>query len=269
MKDKHNFRNIIYGYYHASGRLFPWRETDDPYKILVSEIMLQQTQTERVIGKYLEFLAKFPTIESLSDAPFAEVLKTWQGLGYNRRAKSLKKTAEILTAGFDGKVPSTIEELQSLPGIGYATACSISAFAFNLPVVFIETNIRRVFIHFFFKGKENITDKEILPYVEETLDRGNPGKWYNALMDYGVKLKNEVSNPNQRSAHYTKQAPFRNSNREVRGRILKILTETGDLEESAILEKLRYPKQQVNYCLKALEQEGFLVCDSGRVYLSE
>lgn len=218
------FQKTIKDYYKKSGRdTLPWRKTRDPYEILVSEIMLQQTQVSRVIKKYTEFLKKFPTVDALAKASVTEVLKTWQGLGYNRRALNLKRTAEKIVTDFGGTFPRTAEELESLPGIGQSTRGAIMAFAFGIPTVFIETNIRTIYIHHFFKNQTGIHDRDILPLIEKTLDYKNPRDWYYALMDYGVHLKQTLPNPSRKSAHHTKQSSFKGSNREIRSRILKFV----------------------------------------------
>jgi A/G-specific adenine glycosylase len=191
-------------------------ENRDSYRILVSEIMLQQTQVERVLDKYKVFIRIFPDFSSLAVAPLADILKVWQGLGYNRRAVALQKIAISVMKESRGRLPVTREELLKLPGIGKYTASAILTFACNQPNIFIETNIRRVFIHFFFRDRENISDAEILPLIEMTLDAGNPREWYYALMDYGAMLKKTVENPNRKSSHYKKQAPFHGSNRQLR-----------------------------------------------------
>lgn len=220
------FRELVYSYYAQHKRVFPWRTNPDPYTVFISEVMLQQTQAgQRTIVKFNEFMERFPTFESLAKAPLGDLLRVWQGLGYNRRALALKKAAEIIVSEHQGKLPPTIEGLDALPGIGYATACSISAFAFNAPVSFIETNIRSLYLHFFFPGQQSISDAELMPFIEATLDRAQPREWYSALMDYGSMLKKEVGNASVRSKHYTKQSTFEGSNRQLRGRILKTLTD--------------------------------------------
>ena len=171
-------------------------------------MMLQQTQVERVIEKYGHFLTKFPDFASLSRSPLKEVLEAWQGLGYNRRALSLTKLAKVVVSQYGGRTPAKLEALMKLPGIGPATAGSILAFAFHESPVFVETNIRRTFIHHFFQDREGIHDCEIMPLVEATLDRSNPREWYYALMDYGSMLKKKIENPNKKSAHYVRQSPL-------------------------------------------------------------
>src|ERR1700690_4312355 len=212
-----SFRKKIYGYYDQHGRDLPWRKTLNPYRVLVSEIMLQQTQVERVLEKYKEFLDAFPDFEALAHAPLPILLGIWQGMGYNRRALALKALAQKVVAEHRGKLPREPEKLIALPSIGPYTAGAIAAFAFNKSVVFMDTNIRRVYIHEFFHDRDDIHDDEILPLLEQTGDAGNPRKWYNALMDFGAMLKKENTHPNRKSAHYTKQSPFENSNRQVRG----------------------------------------------------
>ena len=171
------FQKIIWDYYRASGRKFPWRNTKNPYRILVSEIMLQQTQTERVREKYAEFLRVFPTFTALASAPFVEVLRVWKGLGYNRRALYLQRIANIVVEKFRGRFPSDAAPLATFPGIGPGTAGSLQAFIWNKPVVFIETNIRRVFLHFLFSDQSNIADKLLFPLIAKSLDAKKAREW--------------------------------------------------------------------------------------------
>jgi len=258
------FQELIYGYYREGGRAFPWRTTHDPYHILVSEIMLQQTQTERVVEKYEQFINSFPDFPSLARASLRDILGVWQGMGYNRRALALKNIAQTVMTTFGGNLPSSVEALMTLPGIGRATASAISAFAFNRPTVFLETNIRRTFIHHFFHGGDTVRDAEILPLVEKTLDASNPRQWYHALMDYGVMLKKIHRNPNRRSAHYQKQAPFEGSNRQIRGMILRTLVAERGLSESEIMGRLDVTPERVRRNLVQLEREGFIRKEGNR-----
>lgn len=262
------FHETVYSYFKKHQRSFPWRATKNPYHILVSEVMLQQTQADRVVEKYQLFLKTFPSFTSLAKAPLKKVLRVWQGLGYNRRAIQLKKTAKIVTTQYQGQLPNDPIILKTFPGIGPHTAGSICAFAFNMPVVFIETNIRAVFLHHFFsssrvpplvgEGKGGVTDSDLLPLIEQTLDQKNPRQWYNALMDYGVFLKKEFKNPSRASAHYAKQSPFKGSNREIRGAILRALTRQSLTAKQliAILEKNR---ERVVKNLDDLKKEGFII----------
>ena len=223
------FIEIVWDFYHKNSRDLPWRHVDgndqiDPYKILVSEIMLQQTQAQRVIPKYLDFLRVFPDVQSLAAAPLEAVLLPWSGLGYNRRAKFLWQAAQTVVNDFDGQGPASDSELTSLPGVGVNTARAVLAYAYNQPVTFVETNIRTVYIHHFFQGAEAVHDKELLPFIVDTVDHEHPREWYWALMDYGTFLKKTVGNGSRYSTHYVKQSKFEGSKRQIRGRVIKLLT---------------------------------------------
>lgn len=259
------FQEKIHAFYDAEGRDLPWRKRVNPYRVLVSEIMLQQTQVERVIGKYREFLAAFPDFTALAAAGNAKLLRLWSGMGYNRRALALKALARQVMSEHRGRLPSDPALLLTLPGIGAYTAGAVCAFAFNLPVVFMDTNIRRVYIHEFFQDREDIHDSELIPFVEQTLDRDNPRKWYNALMDYGAMLKQKHANPNRRSAHYTRQSPFANSNRQVRGAILKALVAGAALSAAQIVKQAGREPERVKMNLGRLVEEGF-IRKKGRLY---
>lgn len=269
------FKKTIWDFYVENKRDLPWRKTRDPYNILVSEIMLQQTQVSRAETKYVSFLKKFPTTRALAAAQLSDVLVEWQGLGYNRRAIYLKKCAEKIEADFGGKFPKDFATLCEFPGIGPATAGDIMAFAWNKPVAVIETNIRSVFIHFFFADRiagEKIHDKEILPLIEKTLDRENPREWYWALFDYGAYLKKTQKNPSRRSAHHVNQTRFEGSYRQKRAEVLRVFlkgsggvsvevkpkgkTETEILHE--IREKITCDAGILSQILVDLEQEGFI-----------
>jgi len=258
-----SFRQKIYRYYQTHGRALPWRTTRNPYHILISEVMLQQTQVDRVIQKYKEFITAFPDFKTLAEAPLRNILQVWQGMGYNRRALYLKKIAGDVAEKFNGRLPGTVEALTGLPGIGRNTACSIVAFAFNKPVVFIETNIRSVFIHLFFSDRADVHDREILPLVGKTLDAENPRQWYSALMDYGVMLKKTHPNPSRKSAHHQKQSKFEGSNRQARGMIIKLLTDSPAITEAELIRRLPASAQNIKNNLLQLHKEG-LVKKNGR-----
>lgn len=221
------FQRSVLDFYERDGRDFPWRHTVNPYEILVSEIMLQQTQTERVLPKYLAWLEHFPDVQTLAAAPLADVLALWSGLGYNRRARFLQQACRLISERIakGGTFPDTAEELDALPGIGPYTARAVCTFAFNKPEVFIETNIRSVYIFFFFPDAAGleVKDSDLLVLIEKTLYRENPRLWYYALMDYGAALKKKVENPSRKSRHYTKQSRFEGSLRQARGAIIRQL----------------------------------------------
>jgi len=218
-----SFRKAIRDFYQKNKRDLPWRRTTHPYHILVSEIMLQQTQVDRVIGKYNSFIKRFPTARKLAQAPLIDVLSVWQGLGYNRRARYLCECARTLIREYNNSFPREEAALVALPGVGTYTARAIQTFAFNLPVVLIETNIRSVYIHNFFNGEKKVMDAEILPLIAQTVDRRNPREWYAALMDYGSYIKEAHGNPNRKSAHYSTQSRFEGSRRQLRGKIISEL----------------------------------------------
>ena len=253
------FCATIWGFYRANRRSFAWRNTDNPYSVVVSEIMLQQTQTHRVIAKYEEFVATFPTFQVLAAAPLRDVLLVWQGLGYYRRARYLHQIAQIVVDDYDGILPNDTQLLETFPGIGSATAASICAFAFNRPTPFIETNIRTVFIHSFFSDKEGVSDKEIMPLVAATMDKENAREWYYALMDYGVWLKAEHGNASRKSAHYAKQSKFEGSDRQIRAKILKLIAQQDNLTDKCIVSTINKEVERTEKIVQQLISEQFIV----------
>lgn len=266
-----DFQEQAWDYYARHGRNnLLWRQPEsdgsyDPYKIMVSEVMLQQTQVSRVTIKYREFLKVFPTIADLSRATFADVLKVWSGLGYNRRAKFLLEAAKIVTERYGGHLPKTKEELVQLPGIGPNTAAAILVYAYNQPHAFIETNIRSVFIHHFFNDADQVSDKQLLPIVERAIDTENPREWYWALMDYGTYLKAVTANPSRRSRHYTKQSKFEGSNRQLRARVLKLLL-SGGMTYSEIATQTN--DDRTESILVVLAREGLITHKNKHYYLA-
>lgn len=253
------FQQLIYAFYKEHGRSFAWRVHHDSYRVVVSEIMLQQTQTYRVEPKFEQFITTFGSFAELANADMRDLFCVWQGLGYNRRAKALHAIAQQVMHEYDGVLPESVELLQTLPGIGYATASSICAFAFNMPTVFIETNIRAVFIHTFFaNNSEAISDKTLLPLIEQTLDRTQPRQWYYALMDYGVYLKKEHKNPARRSAHYTKQSRFEGSDRQIRGAIIRQLANNGAVSRQDLVVVINDDAPRVERILDQLIAEGMI-----------
>ena len=272
------FKETVWEQGRGLFRDLPWRGTDDPYAILVSEVMLQQTQVSRVMGRWEEWLSTFPTVESLAEAPLPPVLELWQGMGYNRRAINLKRCAEEVVARHGGAIPREYGELVALPGIGPATAAGVRAFAFSLPGVYLETNVRTVFIHELFPGVEKVSDRELIPLVEATC----PGEdsptgrdvrfWYYALLDYGAHLKKTQPNPSRRSKGYTRQSAFEGSHRQKRAFLLRRV-----LEDPATAEELaedlsaaerragrdEIAHEQVEAILAQLAAEGFIEEEDG------
>lgn len=260
-KLEEQFVTQVYSHYYTAGRhQLPWRQTTDPYHILLSELMLQQTQVSRVVPKYQSFINQFPDIQTLAKAPLGVVLQNWQGLGYNRRAKMLHECAQIVANEYSGLLPDNRVTLESLPGIGPYTAGAVLAFAFNQPVVMIETNIRTVFLHHFFADKSAVPDSQLLPFIERTLDTAQPRTWYAALMDYGSYLKQTVGNNIRQSRHYQKQSTFKGSVREVRGAILRELSKQPYLEEKLLRKALvHFADDRFSVALAGLINEGLLV----------
>lgn len=259
------FRSMILAFYHANCRPMPWRETRDPYAIVVSEVMLQQTQVARVLAKYDEFLSAFPGLRELAAVPLPEVLRVWQGLGYNRRALALKRCAEVIVEQHGGLFPSSIPELLSLPGIGPYTARAVAAFAYDVAEPLIETNIRTVFLHWFFHDRESVSDTRILPLVDATLDRDNPREWYYALMDYGVMLKRTQPNPGRRSKHHMRQSRFEGSNRQLRSRLLQSIMAQPGVSLKNLVLNLAAEQGAVERNLDTMQREGLLI-KQGRGY---
>jgi A/G-specific adenine glycosylase len=258
---RQDFRELVLGHYEAAGRAFPWRETRDPWAILVSEVMLQQTQTDRVLPKYQAFMAAFPTPAALAASSLERLLALWSGLGYNRRALSLRRAALELAARAERGGPDFPRDaagLESLPGVGPYTSRAILAFAFDEPTAFIETNIRSVFLFHFFPGESGVADARILPLVEASMDSRDPRTWYYALMDYGVFLKRRHGNPNARSAHYAKQESFANSNRRVRGAVLREIGEAGVVSLDDLAARLPFARERVAKAVNELAAEGFI-----------
>lgn len=250
------FRNLVLAHYQQQGRHdLPWRKTRDPYRVLVSEVMLQQTQVERVIPFYNSFLKEFPTVHALANAPLSRVLVLWQGLGYNRRAKMLHETAKTVLQEHGGKMPKAVEALEMLPGVGHYTARAVAAFAYNEDVVLIETNVRTAVTYHFFPIEEQVDDKDLLSILTKTYRKGTAREWYSALMDYGSFLKRSGVRINAKSKTYNKQTKFVGSDREVRGAILKALT-NGPKTEAALLSTLgpERSKQAKRQLLKLLHE---------------
>ncbi len=268
---------VVWEYYGSHGRELPWRMPAlrpdrngwlDPYKILVSELMLQQTQVSRVVPKYEQFMRELPTLAALSAAPLALVLELWSGLGYNRRAKYLHDAARRLV---DMPLPWQAAELAALKGIGPNTAAAVCVYAFNQPHAFIETNIRSVFIHHFsgqlaVNDEQKVADHELIPKLEKALDQQNPREWYWALMDYGAYLKRTVPNPSRVSAHYSRQSTFAGSRRQLRGQLVRYLLASHSATRGQLATI--FPDERLDNILDALVSEGLFVAKDATLHLN-
>ncbi len=262
----HQFKQIVRQHYQSSGRHnLSWRQTNDPYHILVSELMLQQTQVARVEPKFQAFVKRWPTVSELATAKLGEVLQYWQGLGYNRRAKYLHQAANEIIDKYEGVFPSSAERLKELPGIGPYTAGAVSVFAFNQSEIIIETNIRTVYYYHFFSDGTVIDDRDIVPLLQQTLDTVNPREWYWALMDYGAHLKRQGIKLNHKQKGFRAQTPFENSDRQIRGAIIRVLTETEKSSLKQLITLVGTTKERLEVQLKSLVHEG-LVAKHGQLY---
>lgn len=254
------FRKAVWNYYKANGRHeLAWRKTRDPYKILVSEVMLQQTQVPRVVEKYKEFLRVFPTVHVLAHAKLSEVLKVWSGLGYNRRGKYLQEAAKAIVEEYRGDIKEATAA-KKLPGVGPYTKAAVRVFAFNEPHTLIETNVRAAFIHHFYSSilqNTAIADKDLVPHIEAAAAGQDPREWHWALMDYGSHIKKLHKNPARRSTSHVRQSKFEGSVRQVRGAILRALHEGKSLKE------LPYELKRMKAALAALQKDG-LIAKQGR-----
>jgi len=262
------FQKDLWDFYNTHGRhTMLWRQDTSPYSVIVSEIMLQQTGVERVEPKYIAFMSTLPDWQALASSPNKQLLGLWQGLGYNRRALYLQKTAQEIVATYNGAVPEDRTLLENLPGVGPGTSGAIMAYAFDKPEVFIETNIRRVIIHHFLANQTAITDAQITTIlhgiirdIQATCSPFSPKTFYWAMMDYGSYLKSQVPNPNKQSQHYSVQSRFEGSNRQLRGKVLAFLLTKSQASETELLSLAKSEQQYNNFVniLKQLQKEGFI-----------
>lgn len=262
------FRERVWNHYRRHGRSFPWRSTRDPYAVLVSEIMLQQTGTERVLPYFNAFIERFPDFAALSAAPLAAVLALWKGLGYNRRAKALKDIASLVTAD-PGRFSADYEVLLRLPMVGEYTAAAVLVFAFDRPYIVLETNIRRAMIFEFFMDGEEVHDRRIKEVLDVTMERNSPREWFYALMDYGAALRKICPDINRKSRHYVRQPLFENSDRQLRGRILWELLENGPLSIVELSGRLPFADERIQRITNDLQAEGLLAAENESRYSIE
>jgi A/G-specific adenine glycosylase len=287
------FREIVLSHYRQAGRKFPWRFAD-PWGVMVSEFMLQQTRTERVIPYWENWMKLWSQPKALADASMEAALRAWSGLGYNRRCRYLKDSAAIIAGENNGRVPETPQALLLRPGVGPYMSAAIACFAYNFPAVFIETNIRSAVIHNFFPNRNDVRDSEIIPILEAALEcsapqprpqvvepevRGSllapqprpqvegsplePRTWHYALMDYGAFLKKTTTNPSRRSAHYTRQSPFSGSFRQARGKVIKALVSIGRCGAEELKRASGLEEEKLYEVLEKLKKESFVAEDGG------
>lgn len=268
------FRALVLARGRELYRDLPWRRTTDPYQIWISEVMLQQTQVSRVDGRWQHWLERFPTVDALAAAQTADVLDEWQGMGYNRRALALHRAAQAI-AEMGGQIPREVAALVALPGIGPATAAGIRAFAYNLPGVYLETNVRAVLLHELYPDAVQVPDRELAAVAEATCPADDtdptddPRTWYYALLDYGAHLKKTVGNPSRRSRTYARQSRFEGSHRQKRAMVVRALlahrgkgVDAATVANELSLQEMRAGReavgeQMVHDLLDELACEGF------------
>lgn len=256
-----SFNTAVWSHYASEGRTFPWRFEKDPYKVLVSEIMLQQTGVERVQTYYAKFLTEYPDFASLAAANTKKLLSLWQGLGYNRRALNLMRAAQMVVERYGAKLPQTPQDLLLLPGVGPGTAGAVLAYAFNTPHPFVETNIRKAVISYFFPRSKAVRDERIVEIVALAIDKENPREWYYAVVDYGLKMRKSGKVRNAQSAHYKKQSEFEGSNRQLRAHLLRLALAKKKITADTAARATGKDRVDVMRNLEALAAEGFITKD--------
>jgi len=264
-----SYRNKVLAYYAEKARIFPWRYSNSPWAILMSEFMLQQTQTSRVIDYFTLFTQRFPKPSDLASCEKAELFSLWQGLGYNRRALYLKETARLLSENYGDAVPADYACLVACPGIGPNTAGAILVYSFNIPQAFLETNIKAALIHEFFPHEEAVQDAQLLELSRQLMSLEDPRTWFYALVDYGVEIKKTYGNPTRKSKTYQKQSRFEGSLRQVRGSLIRCLLKNPGIEREnlkrAVEKDLGFETLYYEEALNKLLSEG-LVSEKAQAY---
>jgi A/G-specific adenine glycosylase len=258
------FQKKVFSFYQQNKRELPWRNTEDPYKILVSELMLQQTQVSRVVSYYERWIARWPTLGALASASRTEVLKAWMGLGYNTRAVHLHKAAQKIVAEYDGDVVAAMKQYQEIPGVGRYTAQAVQIFSTNADLVTVDTNIRRIFIAEFHLS-ENLSTKELWGYAKQCLPLGRSREWHNALMDYGA-LHQTAKKTGIRSV--SQQSEFEGSDRQIRAAVLRLLL-SGPSSFETVHRALGGDRMKLRKILGKLVDEELLVLQNKMYQVKE
>ena len=283
-KKKH-FNQMLFRWHKAHYREMAWRNTRNPYRILVSEVMLQQTQVERVREKYAEFLKQFPSVHILAKAQLGDVIRAWSGLGYNRRAKYLHECVKEVLLNHQGKFPNDMTTLMTLPGIGLSTAGALQAFAFGEDEPMIDTNIRRILTRTFFSPKMSrlrldmvgVSDKELYVFAKSLIPKGKGREWNYAMLDLGATLCTarhhsklcplaKLHGPVSDFVYKKPQKKFANSDRFYRGRILSQLLISPHTSES-LQEVLALEQGLLHLILTKLAKEHLIVVSKKSVTL--
>ncbi len=258
------FQKKVFSFYQKNKRDLPWRKTTDPYKILLSELMLQQTQVNRVILYYEKWITRWPDIHALASASLAEVLQAWMGLGYNTRAINLHKAARKIVTEFDNDVLEAMKQYKEIPGVGRYTLQAVQIFSTNADLVTVDTNIRRIFIKEF-NLPEKVSDKELWKLAEKCLPIGKSRDWHNALMDYGaLHLTSQKTGIKPK----TQQSRFEGSDRQIRARILRcLLNDTMSLSE--LKKTFRIEQKRLRRILDKMVTEKIIVNKNNSYQLNE
>ncbi len=263
--DKQAFQQKILTWYEQHKRDLPWRRTINPYRIMISEIMLQQTQVDRVIPKYKAFLKVFPTVWDLAEAPVSQVLELWSGLGYNSRAIRLQEAVKVICKRYDGQVPKNRDVLLDLPGIGPYTANAILSFAHNLPFPCIDTNIRRIILHEL-QLPEKTSAEKLYAIAESLIPENRSREWHNALMDYGSSI---LTARKTGIKSLTTQSKFLHSRRWYRGQILKTLVKEKEISVKELADRLQKSSEEIEEILIDLEKNKLIARKQEKITLPQ
>ncbi len=254
-----DFQDMIFTWWATNRRDLPWRHTHNPYHILVSETMLQQTQVNRVIQKYTEFLDIYPTLYDMAGSTASDIIRIWKGLGYNKRALYLFKSAQTIRDTYRGVIPNREQDLLTLPGVGKYTARAILVFAYKHDVAMVDTNIRRIITHHFFAGEKQ-DDRIIQRVADELVPAGRSWEWHQALMDYGaLQLQHEV--PKQKKRTKSSAVPFARTNRFLRGRIidaLRVAPASEDEITETMMMQYERTSSEISHALEGLIRDGMI-----------
>ncbi|HVQ00922.1 MAG TPA: Fe-S cluster assembly protein HesB [Candidatus Thermoplasmatota archaeon] len=258
------FQRKVWAFYRTHRRRLPWRTTHDPYKILVSELMLQQTQVSRVITFYNKWIQQWPTIQDLAHASRREVLQAWMGLGYNTRALRLQQAAKTIVGDYQGDVVQAMRQYQEIPGVGRYTSQAVLIFATNADLVTVDTNIRRIFIHEFGLPKD-ISERNLWDLALRCLPTGRSRDWHNALMDYGALHDTALTTGVKPK---TRQGRFEGSNRQLRAQVIRLLLQQ-DRSFTELQKRLDVPKVKLQHILATLIEEDFISRKKNRYLLKD
>lgn len=249
------FQEKIFSWYKNNKRELPWRRTDNPYHILVSEIMLQQTQVQRVIPYYQSFIKRFPDYKTLAGARKRTVLSYWSGLGYNLRALRLREAAHDIFRFYQSEMPRERDLLLSLPGVGRYTSAALLAFAYNIEAPVIDTNIRRVLIYEL-ELPEDTSLEELEEAAALLVPKGKSREWNSALIDYGAVY---ATARKTKIKPQSRQSLFEGSERQIRGAVLRYLLENDAAKEEQLSEW--YPHHNFSAIISKMTTEGLIKKD--------